>query len=38
LDIFKAESGIIAKDFIGTPALSKKVDDEFNSKGVAFGR
>jgi hypothetical protein len=32
LDIFKADAGIIAKDFIGAPALGKEVDDEFNSK------
>jgi hypothetical protein len=32
LDIFKANTGIIAKDFISTSALGREVNDEFNSK------
>lgn len=32
LNIFKAETGIIAKDFIGASALGEEVNDEFNSK------
>ena len=32
LDIFKADTGIIAKDFVGTPALGKEINDEFNSE------
>ena len=32
LDIFKANTWIIAKDFVAAPALSKEIDDEFNGK------
>jgi len=30
LDIFNANTKIVAKDFIGTPALSQEINNEFN--------
>jgi hypothetical protein len=32
LDVFNADTGIIAKDFVGAPALGKEINDEFNSE------